>query len=157
MNTDVNLNMVFHKQYSENRKQWLLQGRPQNYEIPNQEYPISLYLNQELIKYSLEDCKRSIPNLFDGLKVSQRKILYSVFKKNLTANGKSLKVAQLAGYCAENSNYHHGEQCLHETIIKMCHDFPGSNNIPYLEKMDNSVVAFTAEKILRMQGTFLLK
>ena len=132
--TDVNLNMVFHKQYSENRKQWLLQGRPQNYEIPNQEYPISLYLNQELIKYSLEDCKRSIPNLFDGLKVSQRKILYSVFKKNLTANGKSLKVAQLAGYCAENSNYHHGEQCLHETIIKMCHDFPGSNNIPYLEK-----------------------
>lgn len=132
--TDSHLNMIFHKQYSENRKEWLLQGRPTDYETPAKEYPISLYLNQELIKYSLEDCKRSIPNLFDGLKVSQRKILYSVFKKSLTPGGKSLKVAQLAGYCAENSNYHHGEQCLHETIIKMCHDFPGSNNIPYLEK-----------------------
>ncbi len=133
-NTDSDINMVFHKQHSEDRKRWLLQGRPIEYETPMKDYPISLYLNQEFIKYSLEDCKRSIPNIFDGLKVSQRKILFSVFKKNLTPHGKSLKVAQLAGYCAENSNYHHGEQCLHETIIKMCHNFPGSNNIPYFEK-----------------------
>ena len=42
---------------------------------------------------------------------------------------KSMKVAQLAGYCAEQSNYHHGEQCLYETIIKMSHYFPGSNNL----------------------------
>jgi DNA topoisomerase-2 len=140
--TDSDLNMVFHKQHSEDRKQWLLQGRPTDYETPTKDYPISLYLNQELIKYSLEDCKRSIPNIFDGLKVSQRKILFSVFKKNLTPHGKSLKVAQLAGYCAENSNYHHGEQCLHETIIKMCHNFPGSNNIPYFEKDGQCKVYF---------------
>ena len=132
--TDNQLNMIFHKQRSQDRKTWLLSGRPTDYQNPINEYPITLYLNQELIKYSLEDCKRSIPSLFDGLKVSQRKILFSVFKKNLTPQGKSLKVAQLAGYCAEHSNYHHGEQCLHETIIKMCHDFPGSNNIPYFEK-----------------------
>jgi DNA topoisomerase-2 len=45
-----------------------------------------------------------------------------------------MKVAQLAGYCAEVSNYHHGEQCLYDTIIKMAQDFVGSNNIPYFEK-----------------------
>ncbi len=132
--TDVHLNMIFQKQQSENRKTWLLSGNPSQYEVPDTSYPITLYLNQELMKYSLEDCKRSIPSVFDGLKVSQRKILYSVFKKNLSPTGKSLKVAQLAGYCAEHSNYHHGEQCLYETIIKMCHEFPGSNNIPYFEK-----------------------
>jgi hypothetical protein len=93
-----------------------------------------LRINQELIKFSMEDCCRSIPNLFDGLKKSQRKILYSVFKKNLKHDGKSMKVAQLAGYCAENSNYHHGEQCLYDTITKMSQDFPGSNNVPYFEK-----------------------
>ena len=43
-----------------------------------------------------------------------------------------MKVAQLAGYVAEKSNYHHGEQCLFETITKMAQCFPGSNNIPYL-------------------------
>ena len=45
-----------------------------------------------------------------------------------------MKVAQLAGFVAENTNYHHGEHCLFETITKMAQDFPGSNNIPYLFK-----------------------
>jgi DNA topoisomerase-2 len=43
-------------------------------------------------------------------------------------------VAQLAGYVAEKTNYHHGEQCLFDTIIKMSQDFVGSNNIPILSK-----------------------
>ena len=131
---DLQLNMIFHKNCSLERKNWLLTHNAHNYQVPDKEYPITLYLNQELIKFSLEDCKRSIPCLFDGLKVSQRKILFSVFRKGLSYTGKSMKVAQLAGYCAEQSNYHHGEQCLYETIIKMSHYFPGSNNLPYFER-----------------------
>ena len=133
-NTDLQLNMIFHKNCSLERKNWLLTHNAHHYQVPDKEYPITLYLNQELIKFSLEDCKRSIPCLFDGLKVSQRKILFSVFRKGLSYTGKSMKVAQLAGYCAEQSNYHHGEQCLYETIIKMSHYFPGSNNLPYFER-----------------------
>jgi DNA topoisomerase-2 len=45
-----------------------------------------------------------------------------------------MKVAQLAGYCAEVSNYHHGEQCLYDTITKMSQDYPGSNNVAYFVK-----------------------
>ncbi len=44
----------------------------------------------------------------------------------------SLKVAQLSGYTAEHSNYHHGEQNLQDTIINMASGFPGTNNIPLL-------------------------
>ena len=135
--SEQNFQMIFHKGFTNERKQWLLKYdtyQNDGYTVPMEHYPISLYFNQELMKYSLEDCKRSIPSLFDGLKVSQRKILYSVFKKNLSPQGKSMKVAQLAGYCAEQSNYHHGEQCLFETIIKMSHHFPGSNNIPYFQR-----------------------
>ena len=95
------------------------------------EMSISDFINYEHIKFSIDDCGRSIPNVYDGLKESQRKILYSVFMKNLKNGGKSLKVAQLAGFVAEKSNYHHGEMCLFDTITKMAQEFPGSNNIPY--------------------------
>ena len=132
---EVCLQRVFHKTQAQDRKEWLSDYDPDRWWILTEDTQcrISDYLNQELIQFSLEDCRRSLPNLFDGLKVSQRKILYSVFKKHLTTQSKSMKVAQLAGYCAEVSNYHHGEQCLFDTIIKMAHGFPGSNNLPLLQ------------------------
>jgi DNA topoisomerase-2 len=74
--------------------------------------------------------ERSIPNLCDGLKVSQRKILYACFKKNLF--NKEIKVAQLSGYVSENASYHHGEASLQGAIINMAQDFVGSNNINLL-------------------------
>jgi len=72
---------------------------------------------------------RSIPCFVDGLKPSQRKVLYSCFKRNLN---KEIKVAQLSGYCAEHTSYHHGEASLHATIIGMAQNFVGSNNWPLL-------------------------
>lgn len=125
------MNKLFHKNFSNERKEWLTTFDPDRYDTPIDKYPISKYFCQDLIKFSIGDCRRNIPCIFDGLKVSQRKILFSVFKKNLDAKSKSMKVAQLAGYCAESSNYHHGEQCLYDTITRMSQDYPGSNNIPY--------------------------
>lgn len=123
------LNMVFHSKLSNDRKEWIEKFDPNIYTEYDTEYPISAFINQELIRFSIDDCRRNIPNLYDGLKTSQRKILYAVFKKNLK---QSMKVAQLSGYVAEVSNYHHGEQCLLETIIRMAQSFVGSNNIPLL-------------------------
>lgn len=40
-------------------------------------------LLQELILFSRADLERSIPNMVDGLKVGQRKILFACFKRNL--------------------------------------------------------------------------
>ena len=45
---------------------------------------------------------------------------------------KEIKVAQLAGYVAEHSAYHHGENSLTQTIVKMAQNFVGSNNINLL-------------------------
>ena len=59
---------------------------------------------------------RSIPSVMDGLKPGQRKIIYACFKRKLRAE---IKVAQLSGYVAEHSAYHHGEQSLQQTIINM--------------------------------------
>ena len=41
----------------------------------------------------------------------------------------SVQVAQLAGYVAEHSAYHHGEASLMSTIVGLAQDFCGSNNI----------------------------
>ena len=65
----------------------------------------------------------------DGLKPGQRKILFACFKRKLRSE---IKVAQLSGYVAEHSAYHHGEMSLCQTIINMAQDFVGSNNINLL-------------------------
>ena len=79
--------------------------------------------------FSVADCARSIPSLCDGLKPGQRKILYSCFKRKLKGE---IKVAQLSGYVAEHSAYHHGEVSLQQTIVSMAQNFVASNNINLL-------------------------
>lgn len=135
--TDDTMDKVFSSKCSDQRKTWLKEYNPANdVEIvsknPVQFLGISDFLDREMIKFSIDDCKRSIPCVMDGFKESQRKILYATFVKNLKNSGKTMKVAQLAGFVAEKTNYHHGEQCLFETITKLAHDFVGSNNIPLL-------------------------
>jgi DNA topoisomerase-2 len=135
--TTTNMNKVFHKKYADSRKEWLENYDPASSmsldDVGNiHKMNISQFMDSEMIKFSIEDCKRSLPSCMDGLKESQRKILYAVKKRKLKFSGQSLKVAQLSGYVAEHTNYHHGEQNLFETITKMAHDFPGSNNIPLL-------------------------
>lgn len=138
-NTNFNMNKVFHTNQSDARKNWL-----ENYDINNialswegdkkeiVNLNMSDFLNTEMIKFSLNDCKRSIPGMIDGLKESHRKTLYACFLRNLKYTGKSLKVAQLAGFVAEKTAYHHGEQNLYDTITRMANAYPGSNNIPFL-------------------------
>ena len=134
----MNMNKVFHKKHADARKEWLEGYNPATYSFSLDDQDsicqmnLSNFLNGEMIKFSHADCARSLPHMVDGLKESQRKILYAVFKRNLKFSGSSLKVAQLSGYTAEHSNYHHGEQNLQDTIINMASGFPGANNIPLL-------------------------
>jgi len=135
--TDDMMDKCFLSKCSDRRKQWIAEYDPvkNNLKLGKQateKVSISEYLDKELIIFSVDDCRRSIASVVDGLKESQRKLLYSVFLKNLSYHGKSLKVAQLGAFCAEKSEYHHGEVSLFETIIRMAQDFVGSNNIPFL-------------------------
>lgn len=133
-NTDMNMVKVFHKSHANDRKEWMELYDPSIYnEIPDRDQvsnmSISDYLNHEVIKFSIDDCSRNIPCIIDGFKEGQRKIIYACFKKKLTTE---FKVAQLAGYVAEHTAYHHGEVNLYGTITGMATCFVGSNNIPLL-------------------------
>lgn len=135
--TDANMVKLFHKKHADARKKWMEHHNPSIGSIKWGDKSVvqmsmSNFIDHELIKYSIDDCSRMIPCVMDGNKESHRKVLYSVFLKNLTYSGKELKTAQLAGYVAEKSGYHHGEQNLNDTITKMANDYVGSNNIPLL-------------------------
>ena len=121
---------VFNKTKADCRKDWLVQYQRDKFlDIKNSEITYDDFINYELIHFSKYDCDRSIPNLMDGLKISQRKILFSAFKKKLYTE---IKVAQFSGYVSEQSGYHHGEASLNGAIVNMAQDFVGSNNINLL-------------------------
>ena len=125
---------AFDKKLADDRKEWLGNYDPNKHTAIDEntlEKDISLFFNEEFITYSIDSCVRAIPSVVDGWKQSHRKIAYAAFLKNIT---KAIKVSQFAGYVAENTNYHHGEQNLHDTIIKMAQSFIGSNNIPLFDR-----------------------
>ena len=127
---DGAIDMVFNKTAAPARKDWLRQYDP-NLTVPPEAGELSYceFINKEVIHFSKYDCERSIPNMMDGLKTSQRKVLFGFFKKNQKAE---VKVAQMSGYISEHSCYHHGENSLNSTIIGMAQDYAGSNNINLL-------------------------
>jgi DNA topoisomerase-2 len=83
--------------------------------------------------YSIYACDRAIPNAIDGFKPSQRKVIFGTMKKGGIDPDNGIKVAQLANYIAEVSQYHHGEGSLSGTIVGLAQDYTGSNNINYLK------------------------
>jgi DNA topoisomerase-2 len=129
--SDDAVELAFNKSMADNRKIWLrthdrsdvLNCRPGEAVI------LEDFVNKDLIHFSNYNLERSIPNVMDGLKTSQRKIMFSAFKRNLKTE---IRVAQFAGYVSEHSGYHHGEMSLNDAIVGMAQDFVGSNNIPWL-------------------------
>ena len=134
--TNESIILAFDKKKADARKTWLLESTAKDskeLEVPYghvKQLSITDFVHKDLVNFSLADLKRSIAHVADGLKPSQRKVMYSCFQKNLTAE---MKVAQLAAYVAEKSSYHHGEVSLADTIVKLANDYTGSNNINLLE------------------------
>lgn len=135
--TSETMNKCFHTKFADYRKDWLANYDTENIKLvwdldktETRRISHSDFIDTEIIKFSISDCKRSIPNIMDGLKEGHRKILYVAFLRKLNYGGKTLKVHQFAASVAEKSSYHHGEQNLVGTLSGMASDFVGSNNIP---------------------------
>lgn len=131
-NSDFCLDLAFNKKRADDRKLWLTDyDKSANIDYKEKEVPYEDFINKELIHFSNYDIERSIPSLVDGLKTSQRKILFGCLKRNLVSD--EIRVAQLASYVSEHSCYHHGEASLQGAIIGMAQNFVGSNNINILK------------------------
>ena len=125
------IDKVFNKKRSNDRKTWLEAYNRESYlDTTHSLVTYEEFINKDMIHFSKYDCDRSIPNMMDGLKTSQRKILYTALKRKLT---NEIKVAQFSGSVSEISCYHHGESSLNGAIVGMAQNFVGSNNINLLE------------------------
>lgn len=123
--------LAFEKKQADARKDWLGTYN-KDYVLDQTDSDVSYtdFVNKDLIHFSMYDNIRSIPSICDGLKPSQRKILYTLFSKNYK---NEIKVAQLGSAVAEFSNYHHGEASLVGAIVNMAQDYVGSNNLNLLK------------------------
>lgn len=129
--TEDLIDLAFRKKREDDRKEWLLNYKPnQIIDKFTSKTTYESFMDNEFIEFSMADNIRSIPSLMDGLKPSQRKILYTLFK--VGGNGE-LNVGEVFGLVKANANYHHGPQSLEQGIINMAQDFIGSNNISLLE------------------------
>ncbi|MEN6445162.1 MAG: DNA gyrase subunit A [Candidatus Cloacimonas sp.] len=76
-------------------------------------------LKQAYLDYSMSVIvSRALPDIRDGLKPSQRRIIYAMHELNLTPGGHFRKCAKIAG--DTSGNYHpHGEQVVYPTLVRL--------------------------------------
>ncbi len=127
--SDKAIELAFNKSMANQRKEWLKSYSRSEIVGSEKQLAYEDFVNKDLIHFSNYNLERSIPNVMDGLKTSQRKILFSALKRNLKSE---IRVAQFSGYVSEHSGYHHGEASLNDAIIGMAQDFVGSNNLAWL-------------------------
>ena len=125
------IDMCFNKKRVTDRKQWIASYQPGTHmDFSVSEMKYDDFVDKEYIIMAIESNLRGIPHAMDGLKPSQRKILFACLKRKLHSE---IKVAQLAGYTSEHAAYHHGEMSLNGAIVNMAQDYVGSNNINLLK------------------------
>ena len=96
-------------------------------EIKNNDRIIVRQIEDELktsyLDYSMSVIvSRALPDVRDGLKPSQRRILYSMNELNLSPGGHFRKCAKISG--DTSGNYHpHGEQVIYPTLVRLAQDW----------------------------------
>jgi len=98
--------------------------------MSNKQITLKEFFNGDFKEFSLDDTGRSIPNLVDGFKESQRKAIFGMLDRGEHAG--IIKVAQAAAHIAKVSDYHHGEVSMEGTVVGLAQNYPGSNNINLL-------------------------
>lgn len=101
---------------------------------------ISDFFNNDYVNYSSYDNLRKIASVVDGQKNASRKVLHTILEKNIKDK---IKVSQLGSKVAEFAEYLHGN--LDGVIVNLAQDFPGTNNIPLLQKKGNFGTRFSQE------------
>jgi DNA gyrase subunit A len=117
----------------------------------------SRYLNYALSVITA----RALPDVRDGLKPVQRRILFTMWQQNLTADAKHRKCAKVVGDVM--GNYHpHGDAALYETLVRMAQPFSlryplvdGSGNFGSLDGDSAAAMRYTECRLARISDEML--
>jgi DNA gyrase subunit A len=125
--------------------------------VPLHEAAQSRYLNYALSVIT----SRALPDVRDGLKPVQRRILYTMWQQNLTADVKHRKCAKVVGDVM--GSYHpHGDVALYETLVRMAQPFSlryplidGSGNFGSLDGDSAAAMRYTECRLARISDELL--
>jgi DNA gyrase subunit A len=117
----------------------------------------SRYLNYALSVIT----SRALPDVRDGLKPVQRRILYTMWQQNLTADAKHRKCAKVVGDVM--GSYHpHGDAALYETLVRMAQPFSlrypmidGSGNFGSLDGDSAAAMRYTECRLAHIADEML--
>ncbi len=95
--------------------------RPANGGVPQVE--ITDEMEQSFVDYAMSVIvSRALPDVRDGLKPVQRRIIYSMFENNITASSAHRKCSKVVGDVM--GNYHpHGDSAIYDALVRMGQDF----------------------------------
>ena len=117
----------------------------------------SRYLNYALSVIT----SRALPDVRDGLKPVQRRILFTMWQQSLTADAKHRKCAKVVGDVM--GNYHpHGDSAIYETLVRMAQSFSlryplvdGSGNFGSLDGDGAAAMRYTECRLARIADEVL--
>ena len=100
-----------------------------------QNIQIEDHLRQAYLDYSMSVIvSRALPDIRDGLKPSQRRIIFAMSELNLSPGGHFRKCAKIAG--DTSGNYHpHGEQVVYPTLVRLAQ--PWNMRYPLVDGQGN--------------------
>ena len=86
-------------------------------------------VKESYLRYSMSVIiSRALPDVRDGLKPSQRRILYAMRQLNLSPGGKHRKCAKISG--DTSGDYHpHGETVIYPTLVRMAQSWSMRYNL----------------------------
>ncbi|HVR78134.1 MAG TPA: DNA gyrase subunit A [Acidimicrobiia bacterium] len=90
---------------------------------PSSDIEITNEMEQSFIDYAMSVIvSRALPDVRDGLKPVQRRIIYSMFENNITSASAHRKCSKVVGDVM--GNYHpHGDQAIYDALVRMGQDF----------------------------------
>src|SRR5438876_7330745 len=117
----------------------------------------SRYLNYALSVITA----RALPDVRDGLKPVQRRILYTMWQQNLTSDVKHRKCAKVVGDVM-GSFHPHGDAALYETLVRMAQSFSlryplvdGSGNFGSLDGDSAAAMRYTECRLAAISNEML--
>jgi DNA gyrase subunit A len=131
---------------------------------PGEPEPVALHeaAQTRYLNYALSVItSRALPDVRDGLKPVQRRILYTMWQQNLTADAKHRKCAKVVGDVM--GSYHpHGDAAIYDTLVRMAQPFSlrypsidGSGNFGSLDGDSAAAMRYTECRLARISDEIL--
>jgi len=111
-------------------------------------------VKESYLRYSMSVIiSRALPDVRDGLKPSQRRILFAMRQLNLSPGGKHRKCAKISG--DTSGDYHpHGEQVIYPTLVRMAQPWmmryrlvDGQGNFGSVDGDDAAAMRYTEARL----------